>query len=178
MSSKTKISIDRVKELLQYEAETGNLIWKEDIFCGRGKGRPVVRKGDIAGYLNPQGYLEVGIDSYIYKGHTLSFVINHGRWPVARLDHRDQNKSNNRIDNLREVTATENSQNCHQPNETPKRTSSSRGVYWDKSTGFWRAKITANKKTLYLGSFRSEEEAAKVYVEAKNKLHIPRFPDA
>ena len=178
MTHKYKISVDRVRELLKYEEETGFLLWKKDIFCGRGKGRPVVKEGQIAGSFNRKGYLEVGIEGHVYYGHMLSFVINHGRWPESRLDHRDQNPSNNRIDNLREVSALENSQNSDKPFNVPNRTSKYRGVYWDKSTGFWKAKIIADKKIIYLGNFRSEEEASKVYVEAKSRLHVSRFPDA
>ena len=77
------------------------------------------------------------------------------------IDHIDRNKTNNKLDNLRLVTAQQN-----QFNRDP------RGYSWDKEMKKWRAYIKLNGKTIHLGLFNTELEAKAAYLEAKDKLHI------
>jgi hypothetical protein len=76
------------------------------------------------------------------------------------IDHIDIDKSNNSIDNLRILT---NQQNCFNTN--------AKGCYFHKKSGKWVAKITINKKSIYLGRHKTEEEAHEAYLEAKKKYH-------
>jgi len=82
------------------------------------------------------------------------------------VDHIDGDKTNNNINNLRWASRSENMQN--------KRTT--KGYYWNKQEGKWYAKITANKKTIYLGFYDTEEDARQAYLNAK-KIHHPSAPD-
>ena len=76
------------------------------------------------------------------------------------LDHIDRNRSNNAIANLREATQGQNMKN-----RTP-----GRGCFQTRS-GKWQAYIRVNRKLYYLGVHISEEEAHRVYLDAKERLH-------
>lgn len=78
-----------------------------------------------------------------------------------QVDHRDNNRINNNIANLRMVT---NSQNQMNQQKTKKQTTSSyKGVDFDKSCKKYRAKIQRNGVKTFLGYFVSEIEAAQAY---------------
>ena len=77
------------------------------------------------------------------------------------IDHIDHNRLNNRLDNLRVVTASQNARN-----RTKKANCSSqfRGVSWNKEKGRWEARIRlAGGKKKFLGYFDIEEEASAAY---------------
>jgi hypothetical protein len=77
-----------------------------------------------------------------------------------QVDHIDRNALNNRKTNLRPCTKAQNNRNTG-----PRRNSSSKykGVFWDKCCRKWCARIRPNRKTIYLGLFTDEIEAALAY---------------
>ncbi len=95
---------DRLKELLHYCPETGVFTW---IKTNGSRGK----KGNIAGSINPIGYLDIGVDSKVYKAHRLAFLYVEGYFPEYGLDHINRNKSDNRWSNLRQVSQTCNMRN-------------------------------------------------------------------
>ena len=121
--------------------------------------------GDAAGSLNTNGYLVASVKSKIYRIHRLVFMWHHGFVP-EQIDHINGVRSDNRIENLRQATASQNNQNR-------KATSSSgiKGVHWHKQSRKWIASICINRKSVHLGSFLNKEDAAKVANKARNKLH-------
>lgn len=78
------------------------------------------------------------------------------------IDHINQNKLDNRRENLRLVNRQINACNS-------KKNLKSKGVYFDKARQNYRAEIYINKKKVSLGRFATYEEARKAYVDAKNK---------
>ena len=76
------------------------------------------------------------------------------------IDHKDRNKLNNQISNLRYVSLSQNQMNSGKRLNT---SSKFKGVHWDKSKKTWRAYIGVNKTKLYLGCYENEVEAARVY---------------
>lgn len=144
---------ERVRELFDYAAETGSLIRKTAIT------RSGVKVGDTAGYTEDSGYLRISVDGKNYRAHRLAWLWNHGELP-ARLDHIDRDPSNNRIENLRPCTQSQNLSNS-----TKRSGGSSRwkGVYWHKCSNKWMARIQVNGKTKYLGIFATEADAAQAY---------------
>ena len=95
-------------------------------------------------------------------------------------DHKDGNGLNNTGKNIRAATHSQNSANRRKQSKP----SSSRfkGVAWNKKRGLWVASIAINKKSLYLGYYESEEDAAHVYDYAARiyfgEFARPNFPDS
>jgi hypothetical protein len=86
-----------------------------------------------------------------------------GSLPAQYIDHKDNDPSNNRFDNLREATPTENARNVR----TPKRnTSGLKGASWYAPNGKWAAKIRVNGRLLHLGYHATVEQAHAAYVAA------------
>lgn len=69
-------------------------------------------KDEAAGAKNPAGYWQVWSDERPMQAHRIVFELSHGRCPVSDIDHIDGNRSNNAIENLREVTPAMNARNC------------------------------------------------------------------
>lgn len=106
------------------------------------------------------------------KAHVLAWYFCHGKWPTQQLDHKDRNKKNNAIGNLREVNT---SQNCH--NQFGARRSNKltglQGVKVHKrksGTVAYRASISVCGKDLHLGLFDTPEEAHSAYMKKKVEL--------
>lgn len=156
------LTVDRLRELLDYDPETGVFVWRVD------KGRS--KKGKAAGYIDRRGYRKITIDGAVYAAHRLAWFYVHGEWP-GELDHINLNKVDNRIDNLREATRTQN-----YANRPALRISASgvKGVSWHKKTGKWVAQISASHRKYHLGLFETKGEAAKAYEEAARR-HFGEF---
>lgn len=96
------------------------------------------------------------------------FLIN--AKPGQFVDHIDGNRSNNTRSNLRICTKAQNGQNRHIP--APNKVSHYKGVSRTHNTrDRWQALIIANGKRHYLGSFPSQEEAARAYDTKARELH-------
>jgi hypothetical protein len=89
-------------------------------------------------------------------------------WDV--VDHEDHNGLNNRRSNLRSATAAQNCYNRRKQNKDGI-TSRFKGVSWNKRAMKFVASVQFDGSKTYLGSFDSEEEAARVWNEAAKKLH-------
>jgi len=85
------------------------------------------------------------------------------------VDHRNLNRLDNRRENLRTATHSQNMQN--RVKIRVKTTSQFIGVHWDPVERKWRAQISHQKKHLYLGRFQNEIDAAKAYDRAAIKYH-------
>ena len=127
------------------------------------KGVVALRKGNIVkGYINKQGYRCVNI--VYYKNITVHLLIaiafhNHKRCGHrAVVDHIDENKLNNCIENLRIVTSRINTMRGYK-NTTSKYT----GVSLCRRSNRFVSTITIGFKQISLGSYLSEEEAKKIY---------------
>lgn len=149
----------RVRELFDYR-EDGNLIWKKTT------GSFGV-KGSVAGTMRPDGKKSVSVDGRMQLLHRVIFLWHHG-WLPEYLDHKDTDKLNNRIDNLRPATKSQNGFNRQAPSSN---TSGVKGVYWSAERGKWCAEICANKKRIRLGRFDTIEAAKAAYAEAALAHH-------
>lgn len=88
------------------------------------------------------------------------------------VDHRDHDGLNNRRDNLRLATRSQNNANASRRGSDP--TSAFRGVSWARHDQRWRAQITAAGRHIYLGNFVSEVAAARAY-DAAALTHFGPF---
>ena len=154
------LTVDLLKELFDYDKETGNLIWKR-------KSSASVKVGDIAGTLKDNGYIYVGINHNSYRAHRLIFLMHKGYLPKT-IDHINRDKLDNRIENLRPATVSQNSMNR---DITSKNKSGYKGVWWDKHKNKWRAVIKTSGERIHLGYFANVEEAGQVMRKAREELH-------
>lgn len=160
------ISIELLKEFLRYYPETGELYWRPRdkkhfkslggfrMFQSKHAGQRVSSSPSRYG-----GGLSINIKKVRMKQHRVCWAIATGKWPPDMIDHINHDKCDNRIVNLRLATAIENSRNRRsQKNSTSRYV----GVNWDKAHKRWKAQISNQGVKVWLGYFKSEEEAAKV----------------
>ena len=83
------------------------------------------------------------------------------------VDHIDGNTLNNKKNNLRVCTLQQNCYNI----SARKYTSKYRGIYFDKGSNKWASSININRKKIYLGTFKDEKTAAKMYDVCANYLY-------
>ena len=121
--------------------------------------------GKMLGTLTPKGYLKASVHGKVQRIHRLVFLYFHGYFPL-QIDHIDGNRTNNRIQNLREATSTQNNQNRKAIGA-----SKIKGVYWHKQSKKWVAAICIRRKNIHLGSFEKIEDAALVATKARKELH-------
>ncbi|MEW4959716.1 HNH endonuclease, partial [Enterobacter cloacae subsp. cloacae] len=92
----------------------------------------------------------------------------HGYLPEQEVDHINRIRSDNRIENLRLATRSENAKNKE---KSKANTSGFKGVSQQKKTGNWVAHIRLNGKNKHLGTFRSPERASIAYRIASHFHH-------
>ena len=152
---------ERLMAALSYEASTGEFYRRENS-VSRWK------VGARAGSRTDSGYLRVSIDKQAYKAHRLAWFYVYGEWPIGQIDHINRDRTDNRIDNLREVSSSENKQNT---TLSGRNKSGFKGVSFIEKTGKWRAQIQHEKKNRFIGNYDTAEEASKAYVVVAGKLH-------
>ena len=130
----------KAKELLRYSPDTGIFLWNEN----RGNS---VKKFDIAGYENTQGYICIKIGKTLYLAHRLAWLYMTGEWPNI-IDHIDHNRGNNSWSNLRNVSARENVGSGLFNNSFV-------GVSYHKLKSKWGASAYKDKKLNHLGYFKT-----------------------
>jgi hypothetical protein len=153
-----------VKSILDYN--DGFLYWK---VC---KGRNV-HIGDRAASLQKMDSGDRYVIRINYKSYYCSRIIflwHKGFLPEC-VDHKDRYKLNDKINNLR---AASKSQNCKNKSSLSGSTSKYLGVHFYKASKKWRAMIYISGKNKLLGTFLKEDEAALAYNEAA-KIHFKEF---
>ena len=151
------ISSEKANELFEYR--DGNLYWKT----------PTTKRnvGDLAGFVRSDGYKALFFNKKIYAYHRIIFLMHHGFLPQF-IDHIDGNKLNNRIENLRQATKSQNCQNSKKPITNK---SGSKNVYWHKLAKKWCVELLNNGKKKYIGLFEDLELADLVAHEARSKFN-------
>ena len=153
---------ETLRGLLDYDPETGEFRWR----VSRGNR---IKVGAAAGTVSSNSYAVIKINGMPFKAHRLAWLHFHGVWPEHQIDHIDENKSNNRISNLRDVPQSMNQHNAIKPRKDG--TSGYRGVSWDKGKTRWRAQIEVNGQKQYIGLFDTPKAAHAAYLAAKLRLH-------
>ena len=148
-------------ECLDYNGSTGEFLWK----IAPRRNTPA---GARAGCLTKAGYVVIGLFGKALKAHRLAWLVSYGQWPSKAIDHSNGVKWDNRIENLREADASQNSSNQVAPSNS---TSGFKGVTYHKRHKKWQAKIMHRGKRHYLGVYRCPQEAAHAYNVAAIQLH-------
>lgn len=152
------ITQNYLKSILHYNPETGVFIW---INSRRGGWN-----GKTAGRRDGR-YFRIEILKKGYLIHRLAWLYMFGYIPEC-IDHINGDTSDNRIQNLRVATRSQNSMNQKLKSNS---TSGIKGVHWHKVMNKWMAHITINQKLFRLGYFDDIDDAEKAVIEARNRLH-------
>lgn len=161
----TRRSLELIKQRMMYCPLTGELRYRNIPQNGKNKGKAV-------GSLHNSGYKRFGmrVDGrlWYFLSHRVCWAIFKGVWPDNLVDHKDRNKLNNRISNLRECTKSQNVINSKTKNRL-----GFKGISIDTrySKPRYRAYITSGHETKYLGSFDKPEHASKAYKDAALIYH-------
>ena len=146
--------------LLEYNSETGELFWKVRKACN-------IRPGQTTGRQGSAGYGTVRIDNQNYKVHRVIWKMVTGEDPGnKKVDHRDRDPSNNKWDNLRISTSSQNGINS---GIFSTNTSGYKGVSRHKKS--WRVSIWKDGKRYGKAGYKSLGEAALAYNSLALELH-------
>jgi len=159
-----------IRNLIDYDPLIGEFRWKVDRRGGE-------KKGNLSGWES-SGYLVITVFGKDYRAHHLAWLFCHGELPVGEVDHKNGNRSDNRIANLRLATRAENA--CNR-GASSNNTSGWCGVHFSKAAEKYQAEIGLASKTYYLGVYDSPEIAAAVYNHVCQQIHgdfaRPDLPD-
>jgi hypothetical protein len=161
------LTAERLRELLHYEPTTGVFTWRMRRAPGALKGQQAgsIR---IARYDSGGGYRDIGVDGKIYLGHRLAWLYMTGSWPSVQLDHKNSVRDDNRWDNIRPATISQNGMN--RPAQA-NNTSGFKGVTFHRKARKWMAQITKDGSLHYLGLYETREAAHEAYRKAATLLH-------
>ena len=152
------ITAKQLHALLSYDPKTGIFVWLVD------PPRGTKRAGKVAGSAKQKteklSYVDITIKGTQYGAHVLAVLYMTGTLPKNHVDHKDGNGLNNKWNNLREAT---NSENLANASSYSTNTSGARGVTWNKRLGRWQAQIKFRGKNIYLGLFDKIDDAQAAY---------------
>lgn len=171
--TKRDVSIDLLRSLVAYDAESGQFLWLERAghlfqipaaaaaWNARHAGKPAFTNADR------NGYLRAGIFGAHFFAHRVAYAVHHGCWPKL-IDHINGDTGDNRIVNLRDADYSENRRNARLDHRNK---SGHIGVFRRK-TG-WSARIGIGPKVISLGTFSTKAEAieARKTAEREHGFH-------
>lgn len=166
-----RVSIERLKEALEYDPEAGELKWK--VASGSASPR------ETAGTKHNRGYVAIGLDGTVMLAHRAAWALTHGHWPEAEIDHRDGDRANNKLANLREATHAQNMTNLALARNN---SSGVTGVDFMIRKNVWRASIWVDGKKKHLGVFKRKDDAVDARLRAQASIRPfqpkPRYMEA
>lgn len=157
----TDLTAERLRELLQYDPETGWFIWRVATSSQKVGGR-------AGSYDKTNKYRAIKIDGRLYREHRLAWLYVTGLFPPPGLeiDHANGDRIDNRLSNLRLATRSQNQAN--------------KGVFKNNTTGYkgvsrnrrkFRAAIHHNGRYIHIGNFETTEAAHEAYKLAASELY-------
>jgi hypothetical protein len=159
------LSAAHVRAIFSYDPQEGLLRWRND--CGMGNRIPA---GSVAGTLNKEGYRYVIVDGRHYRAARVIWLWMTGKWPLGQVDHKDRGTSNDKWENLREATGSQNKANSRKYRN---KSCSLKGVQavQKRHSIRYRAVVTKDGVRRSIGNFGTPEEAHAAYVKAAQELH-------
>lgn len=160
-------SFDLVEQYLFYDAFTALIYWKKAV--PRGKGKPYQSAGSIR-----NGYRRIYLFGKNYKSTHIIWLLVTGEWPSRQIDHINRDPLDDRWENLRLATQSQNNANRILPSNS---INGYRGISWKPQHKRWRVNVGHR----YRGSFKDAEDAARHYDKTAKELYgefaILNFPE-
>jgi len=126
----------------------------------------ILKQGCNKGYMNVKFFIKNTSKSK--QVHQLVAMAFLGHKPCGHkivVNHKNLNKSDNRLENLELVTHRENTNMKH-----IKSSSKYTGVCWNKNYNKWASNINVNGKNIFLGNFKNEYDAHLAYQEKLKQI--------
>lgn len=177
-----------LSEMIDYNPLTGELVWKPRLpaaFREGNAGREAVCAAWNSNYCGKlalncaksNGYRHGSINGKFFMAHRVAWAIYHGEWPNGQIDHINGIKSDNRISNLRDVSASQNMRNV---SYKPRSKSGLYGVRFHRATGKWQAAFRVDGTVYSFGYHDTPEKASAVALAERQKFdfgenHGPRI---
>lgn len=155
------LTAQRLREVLTYDANTGEFRWRETLSRRAMSGKAAGCKHRTIGCVY------IGIGGRLYKAHRLAWLHVHGAWPTKGIDHINGDHADNRLANLREASQAENMQNLWRPHRDNR--SGFMGVY--QASGKFVAKLKAGPYSVQSIKFSTAAEAHACYLQIKAAFH-------
>ena len=159
MKDDQKLDAATLRSVLDYDAETGVFRWKNPT-------SPRLHKGEVAGSMRPDGRRRIRIGYKAYLASRLAWLYVYGEWPVQIIDHRDRNRSNDAIANLR---TADTSQSLGNRGARQRSRLGLRNIVKHKQR--YVVRFFQNKRATYRESFVSLDEA----IAARNAQLVARY---
>lgn len=158
--------LNTLRTYVRLEATTGKLFWNTRPGVGRAVNVFNAQfAGKEAGYTHHKGYRVLEINSRQFLIHRVVYTLTNGRWPEDEVDHINGIRDDNRPENLREATKSQNQANRGvQKNNL----AGIKGIHRRRS-GKWRAQVKFQGRVKYLGDHENIEDAKAAYANAVNQ---------
>lgn len=159
------MNIELIRESITYNPETGIFTWKRNTKrrrCGEAAGCRDVKHHPTYDEV----YIAIRVNDVKYRAHRLAFAFM-GRTIPKCVDHINGDTTDNRWENLRAASFSQNSKNKRRMRTNK---SGYTGVYFDKHSGKWRSYISVNRKQVRLGTFSTAEAAYRARVVKLEEL--------
>jgi hypothetical protein len=160
MGDNTKPHLSYEEAIRIFEYRDGKLYW-------RIKPRYQTCIGTEAGYVNKRGYRAVGWNKRLYRAHRIVFLMHYGYMP-EQIDHINGNRDDNRIENLREATASQNQWNR---GANIKNATGHKNIKWVDRLKKFVVAIAIEKRSKHIGVYADLESALQAASAARSNLH-------
>lgn len=170
-----EVTQEEIRVAFDYDQKRGELLWR---YSSGGR-----KRGSVAGCIQnvrtkretraPKLYRVVRFRGKLHLAHRLIWMLHNGPIPAGhQIDHINRNSLDNRLGNLRAVTASENNRN---KGLLSRNKSGCAGVYWHHECKKWAAEIFPDKRKVYLGVFRRKADAIAARKEAERRFnYLPK----
>ncbi|MBJ8378401.1 HNH endonuclease [Citrobacter cronae] len=162
-----------LNQCLIYCPETGIFRWKkrpENHFKNlRSANAWNARYADkVAGAITHSGYIAISLNNKLFFAHRLAWFMYYGVWPQQQIDHKNRNKQDNSIFNLRDISSSHNHFNRGFLSNNK---SGCNGVSYCNNTKTWCSYFGKKR----LGRFKTVEEAIQSRIDYENNTRVDDY---